>query len=269
MDYFDVAAETETAAREQWAAEQTRPAPTAPSITVPRDPASAPSTLRFQVVRERVQRSAATKSAWARRIAARPPPARAAELAPPLKEIFRAEGLPPEMVWLAEVESSFDPQAQSPVGARGLFQFMPATAQRFGLKTFPVDERTDPAKSGRAAAQYLRVLHARFGDWPLALAAYNAGEGRVGRTLEGSKARSFDGIAAQLPAETRLYVPKVMATVAAREGVDPFALPAPKELPPAVKPPASPAAVGAAAPAKSAAPALPVVAAEAGPLRAR
>ena len=123
--------------------------------------------------------------------------------------------------------SSFDPEAQSPAGARGLFQFMPATAKRFGLSTFPFDERTHPQKSARAAARYLRFLHGRFGDWPLALAAYNAGEGRIARELEKSKRRSFDAIADRLPAETRFYVPKVLATVAARENVDPFALPAP------------------------------------------
>lgn len=247
MDYLDIAAEAEVTAQQQWAQEQQQPRNNpAPSVA----PAQSP-TLRFQVVRDRVHRSVQSKSVWAKRVAQHAPPARAGELAPPLREIFRAEGVPPEMVWLAEVESSFDPEARSPVGARGLFQFMPATAQRFGLKTFPFDERTDPAKSAKAAAQYLRALHGRFRDWPLVLAAYNAGEGRVGRALDASKTRSFDAIASSLPAETRLYVPKVMATVAAREGVDPFALPAPWDP---AKAPAAPALAPAPAPSPAAAP---------------
>ncbi len=225
MDYLDLAAEAVETSHRQWDTEQRRLAP-------PADPARPPPerprpTLRFEVVRDRVYRSAVSNNTWTRRIAQRKPPARAAELAPKLKDIFRAEGVPPECVWLAEVESSFDPEAQSPSGARGLFQFMPATAKRFGLSTFPFDERTHPEKSARAAAQYLRFLHGRFQDWPLAFAAYNAGEGRIARELEKAKRRSFDEIADRLPAETRFYVPKVLATVAARENVDPFALPAP------------------------------------------
>jgi membrane-bound lytic murein transglycosylase D len=108
---------------------------------------------------------------------------------------------------------------------------MPATAERFGLRLSPVDERTDPEKNGRAAAQYLRVLHGQFSDWPLVLAAYNAGEGRVARELARTSTHTFDAISDRLPAETRLYVPKVMATIAARENTDPFALPAPTPKP--------------------------------------
>src|SRR5690606_37921070 len=118
----------------------------------------------------------------------------------------------------AEVESTFNPVARSPAGARGLFQLMPATARELGLRTFFPDERTDPAKSAQAAARYLRQMHDRFGDWPLALAAYNAGPGRVRRTLEQHGAETFAGIAAHLPAETQMYVPKVLATIEARTG---------------------------------------------------
>ncbi len=241
MDYLDLAAEAVETSRRQWEAEQQRlralpaPDPARPPAVRPRP------TLRFEVVRDRVYRSATSNPTWTRRIAQRTPPPRAAELAPKLKDIFRAEGVPPECVWLAEVESSFDPEAESPSGARGLFQFMPATAKRFGLSTFPFDERTHPEKSARAAAQYLRFLHGRFGEWPLAFAAYNAGEGRIARELDKARRRSFDEIADRLPAETRFYVPKVLATVAARENIDPFSLPAPT--------PARPLAV-AAAPAK-------------------
>jgi len=167
---------------------------------------------------------------WEGVLVRRPVPVRAFHLVPRLKDIFAAAGVPPELVWIAEVESSMNPEAVSPVGARGLFQFMPLTAARFGLVTgVMVDERTDPEKSARAAAQYLRILHRRFGSWELALAAYNAGEGRVGRALAAEQAKTFREVAHRLPLETRLYVPKVLATVARRESIDPVKLPAPAE----------------------------------------
>lgn len=158
---------------------------------------------------------------WLERIRARPLPANATRQAAALGPIFTAEGVPAALVWLAEVESTFNPNARSPVGARGLFQFMPATAQAMGLSTFFPDERTHPEKSARAAARYLRQLHTRFGDWPLALAAYNAGPGRVQRTLAKSDQKTFTAIAAALPVETRMYVPKVLATLAVRAGLPP------------------------------------------------
>jgi membrane-bound lytic murein transglycosylase D len=168
---------------------------------------------------------------WVERLRARPAPARAAALLPQLKAIFAAEGLPPALVWLAETESAFNPAARSPAGARGLFQLMPATARELGLSTTLPDERTDPEKNARASARMLRRLHGRFGSWPLALAAYNAGEGRVSRLLAAKRGKTFADIAADLPAETRLYVPKVLATLALREGVAPGALPAPAPRP--------------------------------------
>ncbi|MBW7895963.1 MAG: lytic transglycosylase domain-containing protein [Opitutaceae bacterium] len=155
---------------------------------------------------------------WRERLHARPVPTRAERLVPGLQAVFAAEGVPAELVWLAEVESTFNPVARSPAGARGLFQLMPATARELGLRTFFPDERTDPAKSAQAAARYLRQMHDRFGDWPLALAAYNAGPGRVRRTLEQHGAETFAGIAAHLPAETQMYVPKVLATIETRTG---------------------------------------------------
>lgn len=157
---------------------------------------------------------------WQKRMAKRPPPKGADHYVPRLKPIFKAEGVPVELVWLAEVESSFDPIARSPVGALGLYQFMPATAERFGLSLKPEDERIVPERSASAAAKYLNVLHKRFGSWPLALAAYNAGEGRVGKLLTKHKATTFDGISDFLPSETRMYVPKVAAVVKVREGAD-------------------------------------------------
>ena len=155
---------------------------------------------------------------WKKQLAERPWPAAAREIVPALKPIFTAEKVPAQLVWVAEVESAFNPKARSPVGAAGLFQLMPGAAKRFGLKASP-DERLDPAASARAAAKYFSYLHRQFKDWRLALAAYNCGEGTVQRLLERRKARTFDEIATRLPAETQMYVPKVEATLARREGV--------------------------------------------------
>ena len=160
-----------------------------------------------------------TREVWTKKVAQRPWPKAASDYVPSLKPVFAAQQVPPELVWLAEVESSFDRKARSPAGARGLFQLMPDTARRFGLSLFPRDQRIQPEPSARAAAQYLKYLHGRFKDWPLAVAAYNAGEGTVQRLLERHKARSFDRIAVHLPAETQMYVPKVEATLLRREGV--------------------------------------------------
>jgi membrane-bound lytic murein transglycosylase D len=137
---------------------------------------------------------------------------------PVLRAAFAAEGVPPELAWIAEAESSMNPGARSPSGARGLFQLMPETARAQGLSTFLPDERADPDKSARASARLLRSLYSKFGGWPLALAAYNAGEGRVRRLLASSGASDFAGVAASLPAETRMYVPKVCALVNVRTG---------------------------------------------------
>ena len=157
-------------------------------------------------------------------------PARAAALLPLLRAAFSAEGIPPELVWLAEAESTFNPSARSPAGARGLYQLTPETARGLGLSTFLPDDRTDPEKSARAAARLLRAHHEKFGSWPLALAAYNSGAGRVTRLLEKTSIKTYAGIAAALPAETRLYVPKVCALVATRAGVAPEKIPAPRRV---------------------------------------
>jgi len=167
-----------------------------------------------------VQKVARNPINWDRKLASRARPTRAEQYLPSLKSIFEEEGVPPELVWLAEVESSFNPNARSPVGAVGLFQFMPATAEQYGLKVSPVDERINPEKSARAASRYLRYLHGKFNSWPLALASYNAGEGRVGRLLRTHQATTFEEIVDHLPAETQMYVPKVLATIRLREGTE-------------------------------------------------
>ena len=190
--------------------------PTPPPVTRPVPPA-APGIPMYDL--------------WVSRLKDRPRPARADEFLDDLKKIFVAEGLPPEFAWIAETESMFNPRARSPAGAYGLFQLMPVTAKAQGLSLLPFDERAHPEKSARAAATLLRRLHGLFDSWPLALAAYNAGEGRVRRTLKAADAKTFAEIADTLPTETRLYVPRVLATLAVREGSDPAKLAAPTPVP--------------------------------------
>ncbi|WP_353119539.1 LysM peptidoglycan-binding domain-containing protein [Nitratidesulfovibrio sp.] len=140
---------------------------------------------------------------------------------PHIREVFRQQGIPEEVAYLAIVESGFNPNAVSPAGAVGVWQFMPYTGMRYGLSySWWMDERRDPYKSARAAADYLQKLYGDFGDWHLALAAYNAGEGKISRALEGTGAEDFfdlraknhmlDG-KAQLKDETRQYVPRFIA----------------------------------------------------------
>ena len=137
----------------------------------------------------------------------RPWPKNAKPYVSKLKPIFAAQKVPGELIWIAEVESSFDPRARSPVGAAGLFQLMPETARHYGLRTRFIDERLQPEPSAEAAAKYLRHLYVHYKDWRLALAAYNAGEGTVDRLLAKQKKKNFDAIARKLPAETQMYVP--------------------------------------------------------------
>ena len=168
------------------------------------------------------------RTVWDKQLENRSLPPGARTYVPRLKPIFVSQGSPDPLVWLAEVESSFNPQARSPVGAAGLFQFMPVTARSLGLALSPQDERLNPDKSARAAGKYLRYLYNRFGDWRLALAAYNAGETRVNNLLVQHKTRNFYTISPKLPAETQLYVPKVEATLRKRENVTLAALRLPK-----------------------------------------
>jgi len=200
-------------------ASRPQPAPTAP---LPQKP-SAPTENR----KSKIENSLTHYDLFLARARTTTAPGRAAALLPRLRAAFVAEGVPPELVWLAEAESTFNPSARSPVGARGLFQLMPDTAKELGLSTYLPDDRTDPEKSARAAARLLRAHYEKFGSWPLAIAAYNAGAGRVTRLLEKTSTKTYAGIAAALPAETRLYVPKVCALVAVRGGVSPEKIPAP------------------------------------------
>ena len=160
------------------------------------------------------------KELWIKKVEPRPWPKGAADYVPAMKEIFASEHVPPELVWLAEVESGFNASAQSPAGAVGMFQLMPVTAKEAGLSLWPRDQRRQPDAAARAAARHLHDLYRQFGDWRLAVAAYNCGAGTVQRSLEKYHARSFQRIATHLPAETQMYVPKVEATIQHREGVE-------------------------------------------------
>jgi len=133
------------------------------------------------------------------------------------ESIFKQEGVPTDLVWLAQVESGWRASAISPAGALGVWQFMPATGQRFGLRqTGALDERMDFSKSTRAAARYLKFLNDRYnGDWHLAIAAYNCGEGNVDRAIaRAGGVKDFWRIRrlGLLPNETANYVPAVLAT---------------------------------------------------------
>ncbi len=137
------------------------------------------------------------------------------------RQVFRSRGLPEELANLAIVESGYRPDAVSHAGAAGAWQFMPATGQKYGLaQDWWQDERLDPYRATEAAADYLQKLYNDFGDWPTAIAAYNAGEGKITRAKEGTGGRDFFEVnarnhlldeKAQLRDETRQYVPRFMA----------------------------------------------------------
>jgi membrane-bound lytic murein transglycosylase D len=131
-----------------------------------------------------------------------------------VKEI-EARGMPLELALLPVVESAFEPYAQSWVRANGLWQFMPGTGERFGLKQdWWYDGRRDVVASTRAALDYLQYMHDEFfDDWLLAIAAYNCGEFRVQREVNANRAagKPVDFFSLHLPAETRAYVPKLLA----------------------------------------------------------
>lgn len=143
---------------------------------------------------------------------------RATRYLPMIQAVFRDEGLPLDLAYVPLVESAFKNTALSRVSARGMWQFMLPTAQEFDLQAnWFVDERSDPEKATRAAAAYFKYLRDFFdGDWHLALAGYNAGQGRVQRALKNSKREDFWEVTASsryLPRETRDYVPMILAAM--------------------------------------------------------
>jgi membrane-bound lytic murein transglycosylase D len=141
---------------------------------------------------------------------------RGAKYLPSMRDILVREGLPAELAYLPLIESGYRPQAVSPAGAAGPWQFIPETGRRYGLRIDAlVDERRDPIKSTEAASAYLKDLHEMFGDWELSLAAYNTGEYRVARILERKDVDDYWDMRERgyLPSETSAYVPKFLAAV--------------------------------------------------------
>lgn len=131
------------------------------------------------------------------------------------RRIFREEGVPENVAWLGQVESAWKPSALSHMAASGLWQFIPGTGTRFGLqRTAYVDERNSFDEATRASARYLKFLANRYhGNWELAMAAYNSGEGNVDRAIRRAGAENFWQAFPYLPQETRNYVPNILATI--------------------------------------------------------
>lgn len=159
---------------------------------------------------------------------------------PYVRSIFLEKGVPEEIAYLAIVESGFNSKAVSRAGATGMWQFMRFTGQRYGLaQNAWIDERRDPYKATVAAADYLLKLYDQFGDWHLAIAAYNAGEGKIGRALEHTGASSFfdlcklnDNIPqrkARLRLETQQYVPRLLAVTKIMRNLEILGFTAPDE----------------------------------------
>ncbi|MBX3293803.1 MAG: transglycosylase SLT domain-containing protein [Acidobacteria bacterium] len=131
------------------------------------------------------------------------------------RRIFREEGVPENVAWLGQVESAWKPSAMSHMAASGLWQFIPGTGARYGLRrTAYVDERNSFEEATRASARYLKFLANRYGgNWELAMAGYNCGEGNVDRAIRRAGVANFWAAYPYLPQETRNYVPNILATI--------------------------------------------------------
>lgn len=155
---------------------------------------------------------------------------------PHIRQVFAEEGIPQDLAYVALVESAFKTSAYSRARAKGVWQFISATGKRYGLtQDWWVDERSDPEKATRAAARYLKDLYGLFGDWNLALAGYNAGEGKVLRAMKRYKTDDFWQLRKTrgLRRETKNYVPLIHAAVVLAKAPDRYGFLVTPEEPPA------------------------------------
>ena len=130
------------------------------------------------------------------------------------RRIFKEEGVPENVAWLGQVESTWKPTAMSWAAASGLWQFIPGTGATYGLRrTAYVDERNSFDEATRASARYLKFLYNRYGNWELAMAGYNCGEGNIDRAIRRAGVNNFWAAYPYLPRETRNYVPNILATI--------------------------------------------------------
>ncbi len=154
-----------------------------------------------------------------------------------ISRVLREEGVPQDLIYLAQAESGFHPLALSRAGARGMWQFMAGRASGYGLqRSWWVDERQDPEKATRAAARHLKDLYNQFGDWYLAMAAYNSGPGTVQRAVERTGYADFWELYRRnvLPGETRNYVPIILAVTIVAKNPAQYGFNLSPETPPAV-----------------------------------
>jgi membrane-bound lytic murein transglycosylase D len=161
--------------------------------------------------------------------------ARSTRYLPMIKKVFQEAGLPEDLAYLAMIESGFNNRAYSPAAACGMWQFIKGTGLRYGLAINSyVDERRDPEKATRAAANYLLDLYKQFGSWYLAAASYNCGEGRVQRELNQSSHKNFWELSANmcLPTETKNYVPQMIAATIIAKNPEKFGFKNVAYLPP-------------------------------------
>ncbi len=131
-----------------------------------------------------------------------------------IRRVLKEEGVPQDLIYLAQAESAFQPQAVSRAGARGIWQFMPYRGEEYDLeRTYWVDDRSDPEKATRAAAHHLRDLYGMFGDWYLVMAAYNSGPLNVARAIQRTGYADFWELQKRraLPKQTQNYVPIILA----------------------------------------------------------
>lgn len=176
-----------------------------------------PSVLRYLDFFKSDERGRSIMASWLRRLG---------RFAPLFEAVADREGVPRDLIYLAMVESGFEPGAVSHAGAGGVWQFIPGAGRAYGLEvSYWVDNRRDPERAAEAAARYLKDLYVRFGSWPLAFAAYNAGYGAVLRSISRYNTNDYWELIrheAGLPWETSLYVPKILACAVVGHNIKAF-----------------------------------------------